>query len=152
MKNSGTQSPSLSPLSTFSPWRIREGTRSSETTAWPSAASVHASTIASTTASAKLTPGRTAAPITRAGHDRERQADPEQAQRHRGLVAERPQRDPRRVREQDQGQRDLGEQLHLLAVHLQVHQPQHRPTSRPAVVKNIAPETLSRSSRRETVA
>ncbi len=62
MKNRGTQSPSLSPLSTFSPWRIRDGMRASVTTALPSAASVHASTIASTSASVKLIPGITAAP------------------------------------------------------------------------------------------
>ena len=48
---SGTQIPSLSPLSTFRPWRIRCGTRGSVTTAWPSAASVGANTIARITAS-----------------------------------------------------------------------------------------------------
>ena len=44
--SSGTQIPSLSPLSTLSPWRIRPGTRGSVTTAWPSAASVGARTTA----------------------------------------------------------------------------------------------------------
>ena len=43
--------PSLSPLSTLSPWRIREGTLGSVTTACPRAASVGASTIESSTAS-----------------------------------------------------------------------------------------------------
>ena len=52
MNSSGTHSPSLRPLSTLSPCRIREGRRASVTTAWPSAASVGASTIASTSASA----------------------------------------------------------------------------------------------------
>jgi hypothetical protein len=37
MKKSGTQIPSLRPLSTLRPCRIREGIRSSVTTAWPSA-------------------------------------------------------------------------------------------------------------------
>src|SRR3954451_3200146 len=49
--SSGTQIPSLRPLSTFSPCRIRWGTRSSVTTAWPRAASVGASTTARMTAS-----------------------------------------------------------------------------------------------------
>ena len=40
MNSSGTQMPSLRPLSTLSPWRIRDGRRGSVTTAWPSAASV----------------------------------------------------------------------------------------------------------------
>ncbi len=43
--------PSLSPLSTFSAWRIRGGTRGSVTTACPRAASVGASTTARITAS-----------------------------------------------------------------------------------------------------
>ena len=153
MKNSGTQSPSLSPLSTLSPWRIRDGTRSSETTAWPSAASVQASTIASTSASAKLTPGHDRRADQRPGDDRQRQADPEQAQRHRVLAAQRAQRDPRRVGEQHERQRDLGEQLDLLAVRRAgPADPSTGPTSSPAVVKNIAPDTFSRSSRRETAA
>ena len=127
MKNRGTQSPSLSPLSTFSPWRIRDGMRSSVTTAWPSAASVHASTIASTSASVKLIPGITRRADQGSGEDRERQADPQQPQRHRKLVVERAQRDPRRVPEQHQRQRDLGEQLDLFAAQVKVQQPEHRP-------------------------
>ena len=60
--SSGTQIPSLSPLSTLSPWRILCGTRGSVTTAWPSAASVGARTIARITASSTLSsPNRTAA-------------------------------------------------------------------------------------------
>ena len=47
----GRRSPSLSPLSTLSPWRIRSGTRSSLTTACPSAASVGARTTPRITAS-----------------------------------------------------------------------------------------------------
>ena len=50
----GTQIPSLSPLSTLSPWRIRAGMRGSVTTACPSAASVGAKTTARMTASAAV--------------------------------------------------------------------------------------------------
>ena len=46
--------PSLSPLSMFNPWRIGPGTRGSVTTAWPSAASVGARTIARITASHRV--------------------------------------------------------------------------------------------------
>ena len=58
MKSNGTHRPSFSPLSTFRPWRMRDGRRGSVTTAWPSAASVGASTIASTSASANVSTGR----------------------------------------------------------------------------------------------
>ena len=54
--------PSLSPLSTLSPCRIREGTLGSVTTACPSAASVGASTIASKTASMNASSPSTATP------------------------------------------------------------------------------------------
>ena len=52
--SSGTQIPSLSPLSTFRPWRIRPGTRGSVTTAWPRAASVGARITPMMTASQKV--------------------------------------------------------------------------------------------------
>ena len=58
-RKSGTQMPSLSPLSTFRPCRIRNGRRGSVTTAWPSAASVGASTTARTRASAHVDSPRT---------------------------------------------------------------------------------------------
>ena len=45
----------------FRPWRIRGGTRGSVTTAWPSAASVGANTIARITASPKVNGPKTAA-------------------------------------------------------------------------------------------
>ena len=51
MNRSGTQIPSFRPLSTLRPWRIRDGSLGSVTTAWPSAASVGASTTARTSAS-----------------------------------------------------------------------------------------------------
>jgi hypothetical protein len=50
------------PLSTLRPCRIRDGIRSSVTTAWPSAASVQASMIERTSASRRLTPGSTPTP------------------------------------------------------------------------------------------
>ena len=52
--SSGTQIPSLSPLSTLSPWRIVPGTRGSVTTAWPSAASVGARTTPRISASSMV--------------------------------------------------------------------------------------------------
>ena len=54
MKSKGTQIPSLSPLSTLRPWRMRAGTSGLVTTAWPSAASVGASTTPMITASSML--------------------------------------------------------------------------------------------------
>ena len=48
------QMPSLRPLSTLRPWRILDGRRGSLTTAFPSAASVGASSTASTSASANV--------------------------------------------------------------------------------------------------
>ena len=62
MKKSGTQIPSLRPLSTLRPCRTRDGIRSSVTTACPSAASVQASMIERTRASTRLTPGSTPTP------------------------------------------------------------------------------------------
>ena len=62
--SSGTQMPSLRPLSTLSPWRIRCGTRGSVTTACPSAASVGASTTARITASPMLSSPKIAAAAT----------------------------------------------------------------------------------------
>ena len=62
--SSGTQMPSLSPLSTFSPWRIRAGMRGSVTTACPSAASVGARTTARITASSTVSAPRSAAAAT----------------------------------------------------------------------------------------
>ena len=59
MSSSGTQSPSFNPLSTFRPCRIREGTRSSDTTVWPRAASVGATAMARRAASTTLRPGST---------------------------------------------------------------------------------------------
>src|SRR5829696_736487 len=81
MKKSGTQIPSLRPLSTVEPCRIRDGIRSSLTTAWPSAASVQASMIERTSASTQLTPGSTPMPAS-VPRNGERQADPEQARRY----------------------------------------------------------------------
>ena len=59
MNSSGTQIPSFSPLSTLSPCRIRDGSRGSVTTAWPSAASVGASTMARTSASLQASDPKT---------------------------------------------------------------------------------------------
>ena len=115
MKKSGTQMPSLRPLSTFSPWRTRERQRGSVTTAWPSAASVGARMIASRRASGhESAPKRTSADA-EAGEDREWQAEAEQPGRDRDLVAQRLEVDPGGVAEEDERERRLGEQLHGLA-------------------------------------
>ena len=152
MKNSGTQSPSLSPLSTFSPWRIREGTRSSETTAWPSAASVHASTIASTSASAKLTPGMTAAPIRAPAMIVSGRPIPSR----RSGTANSWRSARNEIRDASANSTSVSvisaSSFTCSPCTCRSSSPSTGPTSRPAVVKNIAPETFSRSSRRETVA
>ena len=88
MKKSGTQIPSLRPLSTLRPCRIRDGTRSSVTTAWPSAASVHASMIESTSASTRLTPGSTPTPARVPKAIVSGKPDPEQPGRYRELLAQ----------------------------------------------------------------
>ena len=80
--SSGTQIPSLSPLSTFSPWRMRGGTRGSVTTAWPRAASVDARiTQNQGLADRHLPEDRRAAARSRreARSSAAREADPEQA-------------------------------------------------------------------------
>ena len=84
------------------------------TTAWPSAASVGARITASSSASAHES-REAGERDDEAGHERQRQADPEQAQRHRELAAQRAQVDPRGVCEQDQRERRFGEQLDRLA-------------------------------------
>ena len=124
MKKSGTQMPSLSPLSTLSPCRTRDGSAGSVTTACPSAASVGARTTASRSASAQVSePSRTSADA-EAGHDRQRQADPEQTRRDRDLVTERAQVDPRGVAEEHDRERRLRQQLHRLAGHARVDEPE----------------------------
>ena len=62
MNSSGTQIPSFSPDSTFSPCRMREGRRGSMTTACPSAASVGARITARIRSSARLNEPNSPAP------------------------------------------------------------------------------------------
>ena len=101
--------PSLSPLSTLRPWRTRDGIRGSVTTAWPRAASVGASTIASRTASIEDELPEQADARERAGHDRERQPDREQPKGHDVLAAQDGEIDPRRIGEEHDDQRRLGD-------------------------------------------
>ena len=61
--NNGTQTPSFKPLSTLSPWRTRDGSRLSDTTVWPSAASVGARSTASTIASKNSSSGKSQSAI-----------------------------------------------------------------------------------------
>ena len=70
--------PSLSPLSTFRPWRMRDGTRGSVTTAAPSAASVGARTTARMTASVDRQLTEDGRRDDRAERDRQGQSDAEQ--------------------------------------------------------------------------
>ena len=152
MKNSGTQSPSLSPLSTLSPWRIRDGIRVSVTTAWPSAASVHASTIASTSASAKLTPGTTAAPTRAPATIVSGRPIPS----NRSGTANSRRSARNEIRDASAKSTSVSvisaRSLTCSPCRCRSSRPSTGPTSRPALVKNIAPEMFSRSSRRETVA
>ncbi len=62
MKKTGTQIPSFSPLSTLRPWRTRDGSRGSVTTACPSAASVGARTTARSNASGHDNASRSTSP------------------------------------------------------------------------------------------
>ena len=151
--SSGTQMPSLSPLSTLSACRIRDGRRSSETTACPSAASVGARITASTTASASRSSGSTPQGADCPGHDGQREPDSEEAYRKRRLLAQRRPgcemhrrtgRAPRSARPELRrscwwqvgraGRSPLG------------------PTRRPPRRKNIAAETTEVASRRLTSA
>ena len=115
MKNRGTQIPSFSPLSTFSPWRTREGRRGSVTTACPSAASVGARITARRSASGHESDPEQEEPDDEPDEQRQRQADTEQARRDGDFVPERSEVDPRRVAEEDERERRLGEQLDGLA-------------------------------------
>ena len=63
--------------------------------------------------------------------DRQREADAQQPQRHGELPTQRAQRDPRGIREEHERQRDLGQELDLLALEPEVEQPEHRPGEQP---------------------
>ena len=115
MKNSGTQIPSFSPLSTFSPCRTGEGSRGRVTTAWPSAASVGARITARSSASGHARRAEQDEADAEARDERQRQPDPEQARGDRDLAAQRPEVDPRRIPEEHERERRLGEQLDRLA-------------------------------------
>ena len=84
--SSGTQMPSFRPLSVFRPWRMRDGSLSSVTTAWPRAASVGARMTASRRASGTASCGSRTSDASEPGEDRERQPDREQTQGDRRLA------------------------------------------------------------------
>ena len=71
--------------------------------------------------------GQHADPDERAGGDRERQTDPEQPGRYRELRAQRRERDPGGVSEEDERQRRLRQQLDGLAADTQIDQAEYRP-------------------------
>ena len=118
--------PSLSPLSTLSMRRTRTGTAVSEITGCPSAASVGARELPMRSA--------TASGIGRPRHGRdegaqrdgERQPDGEEPDDHARVLAERADLDEGRVREQDQGQGQLGEQAHGLGARIDIDHAQTR--------------------------
>ena len=126
MKKSGTQIPSLRPLSTLRPCRIRDGIRSSVTTAWPSAASVQASMIDSTSASTRLTPGSTPTPTSVPAAIVSGRPIPSRRAGTANSPAQRGERDPRGVSEEDQRQRRLRQQLDGSPPILQIDQAEHR--------------------------
>ena len=97
--------PSLSPDSTFSPCRMREGRRGSVTTACPSAASVGARITARISDLPQAERAEQPSAYRPARQDRQRQADTEQPRGHGVLAAKRRQVDPRGVGEEHQGQR-----------------------------------------------
>ena len=150
MKNSGTQIPSLRPLSTFRPCRIRDGIRSSVTTAWPSAASVQASMIERTSASTRPTPGRTATPRSVPATIVSGRPIPSK----RAGTANSRRRAGNEMREASANKTSVsvasassftGSPLIRRSL-----TPSTGPASRPADVKKIADVTTERSSRRET--
>ena len=110
------------------------------TTACPSAASVGASTIASTSASAHVTFGNTSLPDERAGNDRERQADAQQACGYCVFAPERAQVDARGIGEQNDDERGLGERTdRLLGRSVTCNQPSTSgPARNPAPTNTIA--------------
>ena len=73
--------------------------------------------VASTRASATLTPGRTASPAPTPATTVSGNAIASNRSRDSVFAAQRRDRDPRGVGEQNQGQGDLSQQLDLLAAH-----------------------------------
>ena len=124
MKNSGTQIPSFRPLSTLRPWRTRSGSRGSVTTACPSAASVGARMTASRSASGHDSEPKRTRATPKPASERQRQPEAEQTSRDRDLVPERAEVDPRRVAEEDERERRLGQQLDRLAGDRRVDEPE----------------------------
>ena len=124
IRKSGTQMPSLRPLSTFRLWRMRTGRRCDVTTTWPSAASVGARMIATRSASGQARSASSDERDGEAGEDRERKPDPEQSRGDVRASAQRREVDPRRVGEEDDREGRLGEGLDLEAFGLRVDEPE----------------------------
>ena len=138
--SSGTQIPSLSPLSTLSPWRIRSGTRSSLTTAWPERRVGRRQHDAE---DHRLPDGQHVEERgrgERAERDRQRQADAEQPQRHADGAAQVLEVDPRRVAEQHERERRLGQRAHggARALERRSRRAPRGPTSSPNATNTIA--------------
>ena len=152
--SSGTQMPSLSPLSTLSPWRMRCGTRGSVTTACPSAASVGASTTARITASSMLSSPKTAAAATAPSAIVSGRPMPEQPHRHVDRAAQRTEIDARRVGEQHQRERRLRQRRARSSScsRGRSRRAPSGPTSSPKATNRIAGVIGVPDSRRETAA
>ena len=65
------------------------------------------------------------------GDDRERESDPEQAGWHGEFLAQSGERDARGIREEDQRERRLRQQLDRLAADLEIDEPEHRAGQQP---------------------
>ena len=151
--SSGTQIPSLSPLSTLSPWRILAGTRGSVTTACPSAASVGARTTPRITASSIAQLRRRPPPPRRRRARwsvavRSRAAAPAPRRRDEGAEI-----DARGIAEQHERERRLRQGSHGRARALEVDPVEHLgPASNPNATNTIAGVIGVPDSRREIAA
>src|SRR3954452_19707829 len=114
MNSSGTQMPSLRPLSTLSPWRMRIGRRGSVTTALASGAAGGAGEEGGEEDGGQQglrdrQRGEQRLGEERSERDRQRQSDAEKPRRHAALAAQDADVDPGGVGEQDEGERRLRE-------------------------------------------
>ena len=96
-------------------------------------------------------PEKSAPAASAPGHDRQRQADPEQPRRHGVLPSQRPEVDPGGVDEEHERQRRLGEKPHAVAGRRGVQRVERPgPTIRPIPTKTIAEVITVPASRLET--
>ena len=146
-RKKGTARPSLSPLSTSSACRTRAGTDGSVTTRWPRAASVEAQHGRQQEDGGERHAGEREHADAETGEHRQRQADEQQATRPAELVTQGAEIEARRVAEEQQHERHLGEALGHGALERDVDQPStYAPATKPAPMKTIAEVIPRRSS------